>query len=392
MSADDLKRLEQAGHAPAVRLLRGDGVKLEPVRWLWRNFLPAGMVTLLGGAPGCGKTTIALSLAAVLTTAGRWPDGTRCADTGDVIVWSGEDGPSVLAARLAASGADMTRVHFVDGLTGCENEGFDPGRDMALLEATAEKLPCVRLLILDPIVSAVSGDGNKSNEVRRALQPVVELAQRLNCAVLGITHLTKGTMGREPTERITGSLAFAALARMVLIAAKHKSDDGEDERRVLLRAKSNIGPDDGGIAYALERIEVAPEIESQRVQWREAIEGTAREILGEAEASGDADSASEVESFVLECLQPGPIPANTFRRDAEGAGLIWRTVQRTAKKLGASSRKQGMTGGWQWGFFDPPPKATKQPPEGDEGDTQKTVTPSPSSAAPVTPSGDVEVY
>ena len=41
----------------AVRLIRGDAVPLEPVRWLWPGFLPAGMLTILGGAPGCGKPT-----------------------------------------------------------------------------------------------------------------------------------------------------------------------------------------------------------------------------------------------------------------------------------------------------------------------------------------------
>lgn len=33
----------------AVRLVRGDTVALEPVRWLWNGFLPAGMLTILGG-------------------------------------------------------------------------------------------------------------------------------------------------------------------------------------------------------------------------------------------------------------------------------------------------------------------------------------------------------
>lgn len=45
----DLERLAQA--APAVRLIRGDAVILEPVRWLWPGFLPAAMLTILGGAP-----------------------------------------------------------------------------------------------------------------------------------------------------------------------------------------------------------------------------------------------------------------------------------------------------------------------------------------------------
>ena len=184
---------------------------------------------------------------------------------GDVLIWSGEDAHPVLAARLEAMGADMRRVHFIDGISGSEGEAFDPGRDMPLLETTAERLAAPRLLILDPIVSAVAGDSHKGAEVRRSLQPVVALAQRLGCAVVGVTHFSKGTAGRDPAERITGSIAFAALARLVLVAAKVQADEGDEPRRVLVRAKSNIGPDDGGFAYSLDRVEVAPGVEGQRV-------------------------------------------------------------------------------------------------------------------------------
>jgi hypothetical protein len=70
----------------------------------------------------------------------------------------------------------------------------------------------------------------------------VNLAQRLDCAALGITHFSKGTGGREPIERITGSLAFGALARVVLVAAKLPEDRPEGgPARILARAKSNAG-------------------------------------------------------------------------------------------------------------------------------------------------------
>ena len=383
-----------AAAAPAVRLIRGDAIKLEPVRWLWPGFIPAGMLTIIGGSPGCGKTTIALAIAAITTRGGTWPDGSRCTAAGDVLIWSGEDAQVVLAGRLAASGADLSRVYFIDGVTDTEGGAFDPGRDMALLEATAEKLPAPRLLILDPIVSAVAGDGHKSNDVRRALQPVVTLGQRLGCAVIGITHFSKGTMGRDPTERITGSLAYAALARMVLVAAKDKNnEDGGEPRRVFVKAKANDASDEGGFAYELERVPVAPEVEGQRVRWLEALEGTARDVLAEAEAdtgTEDGDSASDVEAFVRACLMSGPLPAKVFRGDAEGAGYQWRTVQRAAKKLGAESRKDGMGGGWRWGFHNSP-KATNRA-EGDEGASPQSVTPLTPSEPCLSPSDDSEVF
>lgn len=373
----------------AVRLVRGDAIALEPVRWLWPGFIPAGMLTIIGGSPGCGKTTIALSIAAIVTRGGTWPDGSRCTAAGDVLIWSGEDAQVVLAGRLAASGADLSRVHFIDGMTDDAESSFDPGRDMPLLEATAATLPAPRLLILDPVVSAVAGDGHKSNDVRRALQPVVTLGHRLGCAVIGITHFSKGTAGRDPTERITGSLAYAALARMVLVASKvQAAEAGGEPRRVFVKAKANDASDEGGFAYELERVTVAPEVEGQRVRWLEALEGTARDVLAEAEAdgpAGDGDSASEVEAFVRASLLSGTVPANTFKRDTEGAGFQWRTVQRAAKKLGAESRKCGMGGGWRWGFYASP-KATNSP-EGVEGASPQRVTPLTPSTPGLSPSG-----
>ena len=347
----DLARLKAAAAAaPTVRLIRGDTVTLEPVRWLWPGFLPAAMLTILGGAPGCGKTTIAMSLAATVTSGGAWPGGLGRSTPGDVLIWSGEDAHPALAARLEAMRADMRRVHFIDGITGSEGEAFDPGRDMALLEASAERLAAPRLLILDPIVSAVTGDSHKGAEVRRSLQPVVALAQRLGCAVVGVTHFSKGTAGRDPAERITGSIAFAALARLVLVAAKVQADQGEEPRRVLVRAKSNIGPDDGGFAYSLDRVDVALDVEGQRVHWLEALQGSARDVLAEAEAVPDRDEESsaldEAVQFLRSQLRDGPKPANAIYLEARDAGHSERTIKRAKSELQAESIKE--KAGWVW--------------------------------------------
>lgn len=347
--------------AAAMRLVRADTIAIEPVRWVWPGYLPAGMLAILGGAPGCGKTTIALALGAAITTGSAWPDGIPGAGAGDVLVWSGEDLPSVLAGRLAAMGADRTRVHFVDGVgEGEQKRAFDPGHDMPLLEAAARALPAPRLLIVDPIVSAVAGDSHKNAEVRRSLQPVVDLGQRLGCAVLGITHFTKGTAGRDPTERITGSLAFAALARVVLVAAKVKAEgDGDADRRVFLRAKSNIGPDTGGMAYELERTELRPGIEGQRVRWLEPIEGGAREVLADAEGDGQQNSqpvrSAGMVRFIHEQLIAGRVESKEFQAAAEAQGYNWSTVTGRAKKMGAMSEKTPgeFSAGWFWKISDP---------------------------------------
>ena len=108
--------------------------------------------------------------------------------------------------RFLATGGDPKRLHFVHDVTERgQARPFDPALDMPKLEAACRALPALRLIVLDPVVAAVSGDSHKNTETRRGLQPVVDLAAELDCAVLGITHLSKGTSGREPLERVAGS-------------------------------------------------------------------------------------------------------------------------------------------------------------------------------------------
>ena len=335
-------------YARTVDILRGSDITPEAVNWLWNGWLAAGKLHVLGGAPGTGKTTISMALAATVTTGGRWPDGTRSL-LGNAMIWSGEDDPAdTLVPRLALSGADLNRVYFIsDVREGNERRSFDPARDMEPLRRKIAEIGDVRLLIVDPIVSAVAGDSHKNAEVRRSLQPLVDLAASIKCALLGITHFSKGTGGRDPVERLTGSLAFGALARVVLVAAKQQedSDDGRTVR-IFLRAKSNIGPDDGGFEYDLHQGELDdhPGVFSSCVLWGVALEGGARELLATAEAIGDDGNGgmmADAKQFLSDLLADGAVPTKIIRADADGAGYTWATIRRAQKALGIEARKEG---------------------------------------------------
>lgn len=342
-------------YARSVDLIRGCDVNPEAVSWLWGGWLPTGKMTILGGAPGTGKTTISMAVAATITIGGRWPDGTR-SPVGNVVIWSGEDDPAdTLIPRLALSGADLSRVYFIsDVREGAERRSFDPARDMEPLQRKLVEIGDIRLLIVDPIVAAVTGDSHKNAEVRRGLQPLVDLAGSMRCALLGITHFSKGTGGRDPVERLTGSLAFGALARVVLVAAKHQ-EEGEDGRtvRMFVRAKSNIGPDDGGFEYDLTQGELKshPGIFSSSVLWGNALEGGARELLATADSTsddGEGGTLTDAKSFLVDLLSNGPMPVKAIKADADGAGYSWATIRRAQKALGIEAHKEGMKGGWQW--------------------------------------------
>lgn len=148
---------------------------------------------------------------------------------GNVVVWSGEDDyADTLVPGLSASGADLDRVFFVEGvLEGKERRPFVPAKHILPLRQAIEAAGGAVLVVVDPIVSAMAGDSHKNSETRRALQPLVDLASDVNAALLGVTHFSKGTSGREPIERIIGSVAFGALARVVMVAAKEpEANDG----------------------------------------------------------------------------------------------------------------------------------------------------------------------
>ena len=55
-----------------VHLVRGDEIKIKPVEWLWKPMIPFGDVTIVQEAGGDGKTTMMLTIAAMLAN-GKLP-------------------------------------------------------------------------------------------------------------------------------------------------------------------------------------------------------------------------------------------------------------------------------------------------------------------------------
>jgi putative DNA primase/helicase len=350
-----------------MSLLPASGIKPEPISWLWPEWLARGKTHIIAGQPGTGKTTIAMKMAATVSAGSRWPDGSA-AKQQNVVIWSGEDDyTDTLVPRLEASGAGLSRIFFAGEMTcGKERRAFDPAKDIPALQAAIEKGGGASLIIVDPIVSATSADSHKNSETRRGLQPLVDMAAKLDAALLGVTHFTKGSEGRSPIDRVTGSVAFGALARVVMVATREQDgDDGKPGQRVLMRAKSNIGRDDGGFKYDLQLVPMReyPEIIVPVVSWGASVSGTAREILAATEATdgnGEATVRREAEDFLLDFLMDGPKPAKECKAAAAEAALSLITVKRAKSRLRIASVKDGMTGGWVWSL----PEGDHQNPEG----------------------------
>jgi hypothetical protein len=273
---------------------------MEKIEWLWPGWFARGKFHLLAGGKGVGKSTLAFDLFARMTTPGAtWPDNTPIKAPADVMIWSGEDGVSdTILPRFVAAGGNPDHIYFpvstcVDG----QSRSFDPSIDMEALVAAAEHYSNLGAVLIDPVVMVLPSrsDSHKNTETRRGLQPLVEFAEQRGVAILGVTHFTKNTQDRDPVERVTGSLAFGALPRIIWGASK---DDDEHQRR-LVRISSNIGPTGGGFEYTLFEAPIPDhDFSAQRVSWGKRLTGSARELLDGQKRSAEGSAEAWLREFL----------------------------------------------------------------------------------------------
>lgn len=347
-----------------VELICATNLEPEPIQWLWKDWLAAGKFHILAGAPGTGKTTIALSLAAIITLGAQWPYGSEC-EPGNVLIWSGEDDPKdTLLPRLLAHNADRSRIYFVsDVLENNKPRSFDPAKDIPKLYDKASKIGDVRMIIIDPVVNAISGDSHKNGEVRRDLRPLIELGEKLKAAIIGITHFNKGTIVRDPLERVTGSIAFGALARVVLATAKI-TEPGGHQKRLFVRAKSNHGPDGDGYQYRIDQIELPnyQGVISSKIIWEQQVLGSAQDLLSDVNDkiySEDRSAISDAIYFLKTLLSDGPLSKKEIDDQSKEAGIKSITLRRAKSILGVETIHEGYGKGSTWKWYLPSSKMIK---------------------------------
>ncbi len=366
-----LKRATDTVETGSLTTRRIADIEAKPVSWLWHDRIARGKTTIVAGNPGLGKSQITASIAAVVTTGGRWPvDHTQCG-LGDVLFLTAEDDPAdTLRPRLEAAGADLTRVHVVDGvIRGYTGDGarkdrmFSLEEDLQALEAKLVELGNVAVVVIDPITAYLGNiDSHKNADVRALLAPLSELAARHNVAIIGVSHLSKAA-GTQALMRVNGSLAFVAAARAAYLVT---SDPADKTRRLFLPMKNNLGPDSTGLAFRIEGVTVASPagpLGTSRVTWdSEPVTVTADEAM-QTETTTEGNSAlAEASDWLCETLAEGPKPASEIFKLADAEGISKRTLKRAKSELGIKPTKTGMGGGWSWSL----PKGAKSAEEGQE--------------------------
>ena len=149
--------------------------------------------------------------------------------------------------------------------------------------------------------------------------------------------------------------------------------DAEDKhRRLLLPVKNNLAPLGKGFAFRLEQRLVGDAdkgILASSLFWESGHVDVpveqALQATDEAAAGKKGSSAqSEAEEFLRALLAQGPVLVKDVEAEGEEARISWRTIIRAKAKLGISSQKAGMGGGWIWAL---PEEATVTAPKDASG-------------------------
>jgi RecA-family ATPase len=329
---------ETQAHSPQIALTTLADVQPERVSWLWPGRIPAGKLVTLDGDPGLGKSTLAISLAAPITTGGDWPDGSTCAYPGAVLLMSAEDGlADTTRPRCDAAGADVTKVHSIDGVP-LDDEGTLRPPTLADVAGLEEAITDThaRLLVIDVVMAYLptGTDSHKDQDIRRVLSRLAALADRTGCTILLIRHLNKAK-GGDPLYRGGGSIGIVGAARAGLLVAP---DPDDEDRRVLASVKSNLCPAPESLAY---RLVGEGEFGVARVQWEGQTQHTARSLL--AAHDGDDEDRREVDHWLTAYLEEdtGAANARDVIRDGKLAGFSEDVIKKARKRMKLQTNRHG---------------------------------------------------
>ena len=296
------------------------------ITWLWQDRIPFGKITILVGDSGLGKTSIALDIAARLTTGRSMPLSDAESITGNVLFQSQEDDlADTLLPRCINAGADANKIISI------EAADLNIDEDCGIIEQHIQETSA-RLAIFDPLQSYMgkNADMCRITDIRRLLSNLGGIAARNNCAVIIIAHQNKA-QGAKELHRVFGSVDITATARSVLRIGESESDP---ETRILSHIKSSISRPCALIAFRIE--DDAPIL-----------------YLGEydgdfeyEEIPDDSSKRAKATEIIYALLSDAPREGTEIYKACKEAGISPRTVERVKRELNVRPMRDGNRRMW----------------------------------------------
>lgn len=294
-------------------VISADNFKIKRVKWLWKDRIPVGELTLVPGREGVGKSLFLAKIAADITNGTL--DGEFFGSPRPIIYIASEDSWNhTLTPRMTAAGADMSKVlKLIISRDAEERSSFSLPRDIDDLTDLIKRTGAGAVMF-DPILSCLddSIDVNKAQQLRSALEPLRRSAEKSGCSMLALMHFNKTTSGDMST-KIAGSRAFAEVARAIIGLAKlpkKKSDDDDESdfmegpsECVISQGKNNLGRLDlPNLKYHIENIMLADADDDGEASVGRLIMEGISEVSAEDALNGTAESSGGVSELTKEIL------------------------------------------------------------------------------------------
>jgi hypothetical protein len=316
-----------------------DQVVAHSVTWLWPNRMPLGKLCILDGDPDLGKSLLALDLCARLSTGRPFPDGRPSPGPANALVLSAEDtAADTIVPRLHRLGADLQRVFVWQRERDDEDWPWRfPAHATRLDDALGRT--DARLAVIDPILAFLDDRVLFASDqsVRRALAPLMNLADKHRCTLLMHRHLNKQGGGRA-LYRGLGSIAFVAACRFAMLVGR---DPQVPTRCVLAQVRNSLAGPQPSLLYQL----TAADGSLPTVDWLGASPLSADELLaGAAGADRAAQPRDQAAVFLEQFLANGPRTSRDIWEAAQKANLAARTLNRAKRGLGIGCRRVQVDG------------------------------------------------
>ncbi|WP_418598808.1 AAA family ATPase [Gemmiger sp.] len=310
-------------------------VQPREAEYLAEPYLPRGMITILAGHAGQGKTTLALWLASHVSNGDLMPGG----KPGNVYYFTTENDESiVLRPRLEAMDARLDRVMVMRS----------DARQLTLTDPRLFEMHKIfdgkpDLIIFDPVQSYVGKklDMNRTDDVRFMMDNLNKLLHATNAAVVLICHTKKAPMGfnGRPCELINGSSDFVNAARSVCFLGR---DPARPDVCVVAQEKNSLGLPGASLAFTIG--------EDGAVHWSdEECELTAAQILTYSdEKRRHAASPSERAQAALRDLlaKNEKMRSTDILEACAKQGISRSAVYRARDELPIQKQRTGMGSFW----------------------------------------------
>jgi archaellum biogenesis ATPase FlaH len=312
-------------------------IEAKEVDWLMPPLIPYGMITIMEGDPGVGKSYLAMHIAAQVSIGGTLP-GVPKLRKGRVLYISAEDDPAyTIRPRIDAMGGDPQRIRIQADYTALDDDGLEQ-----LMDEIRRKPP--DLIIIDPLFAYVpsNADMYRPNVIRALLSELKEAAEYDETAILLVRHLTKAKRDKAIYQG-SGSMDVIGAARSAFLVAQHPDDP---DLKIVAHVKHNIS--ERGQSWVYELVKQT-EDGLPILKWVGTSDLTIDDLMGQDD--GDRKSAlDQAIDLLREDLKDGPKLVATIEMKAQAKGIAKRTLDRARKELGVVPRK--LKDGWMLSLPD----------------------------------------